>query len=182
MHQRFVLGRGRQMEAADDRVNFLDPGHLLRLTDRVDPARVAARRDDDEATVLHVIDGRAPPRRCQRRGHPASPRPSSHRSGPRCMRNPSARSIGPVMSQHSCPAPGTGDRNARRPNLAVRPRPPSRGPTPPLVQDRLQETQPTAAPGAYHAWLGVAALALAQWMRCSHGSRTRRASWPGSNS
>src|SRR5260370_15102210 len=65
-------------------------------------------------------------------------------------------------SQHSRPAPGTGDRNARRPNLAVRPRPQSRGPPPPLVQDRLQETQPTAAPGADHAWLGVAVLRPAQ--------------------
>src|SRR5438128_3358240 len=52
-----VVGRGRQMEAADDRVNLLDSGHLLRVTDRVDHARVAARRDDDEAAVLHVIDG-----------------------------------------------------------------------------------------------------------------------------
>src|SRR5207249_6050219 len=40
--------------------------------------------------------------------------------------------------------------------------PQSRGPPPPLVQDRLQETQPTAAPGAYHAWLGVGVLGPAQ--------------------
>jgi len=65
---------------------------FLRVTDGVDHARVTARRDDDEAAVLHVIDGgmlalegisdelarlRLDARRT--------------RSGSRCMRNPLAR-------------------------------------------------------------------------------------------
>src|SRR5262249_1503465 len=41
-------------KAADQRMQFLDPGDLLRLPDSVEYADVAARRDDDQATVLHI--------------------------------------------------------------------------------------------------------------------------------
>src|SRR5947209_12578691 len=51
----YLIRGGGEMETADDRVNFLDAGSLLELTDRIDHASMAARRDDNEAAVLYVI-------------------------------------------------------------------------------------------------------------------------------
>ena len=45
-----VVGRRRpEMEAADDGVNLLDAGHLLRLPHRIDDADMAAGTDHDQA-------------------------------------------------------------------------------------------------------------------------------------
>src|SRR6516164_11027049 len=46
------------MKATDQRVQFVDAGDLLRLSDGVENADVAARGDDNEAAILHVEAGR----------------------------------------------------------------------------------------------------------------------------
>ena len=52
-----LVGRGRQVEAAHDRVDLVDAACLLGLADGVDHAGVAARRDHHEPAVLDVIRG-----------------------------------------------------------------------------------------------------------------------------
>src|SRR5262249_28571368 len=46
------------MEAAQERMQLLDAGDLLRLSNSVENAGVAARGDDDETAILHVKAGR----------------------------------------------------------------------------------------------------------------------------
>src|ERR1043166_2274843 len=53
-----VVGRRRtEMESPDDRMNFLDTRHLLRLSHRIDDADVAAGRDHNEAFAADVEAG-----------------------------------------------------------------------------------------------------------------------------
>ena len=54
-----IVGRRRsEMEATNQRMQFLDAGDLLRLSDGVENTDVAARGDDNEAAILHVEAGR----------------------------------------------------------------------------------------------------------------------------
>ena len=48
---------GRKVEAADDRMHFLDAGDLLRLSHRIDDPAVTAGRENDQPPVLEIEGG-----------------------------------------------------------------------------------------------------------------------------
>ena len=59
---RLILRAGfHQVEAADDRMDFVDARHRLGAADGIDDAAMAARCDDDEAKALDRIASRSPP-------------------------------------------------------------------------------------------------------------------------
>src|SRR3989441_7773158 len=53
-----LIGRWRQVEAADDRVHLLDPRHLLDLTHGIDDTGMAAGGNYHKPSVLHVVGRR----------------------------------------------------------------------------------------------------------------------------